>query len=92
MIRTELQTILTAFYLSVDDLARALSVSNATLLRWMDAEPSGLAAEVLRGLHRTALEVAGDDQRRRIIGGRIALGIGAVIHYGLVNIAVERQS
>lgn len=83
------------FHLSQRDLAKALNVTPYTVARWEDGTngPAGLPAEVLRALHNTAVHVQteGDNARAAMIGGLIALGIGALIFYllratpGLIN-------
>lgn len=77
------------FKLSQRDLAKALNVGPYTVARWEEGTntPAGLPAEVLRALHNTAVHVRdeGDDARAAMIGGLIALGIGALIFYLLRN-------
>lgn len=75
--------------LSQRDLARALNVSPATVVRWErpgGPEPVGLQQEVLRVLHATALEVRRRDDANlgRALGATIALGIGAFLMGALV--------
>jgi transcriptional regulator with XRE-family HTH domain len=82
----EVRFIRETFGLSQRDLAKALNVAPFTVSRW-EAEqgnaPTGLQDEVLRGLHNVALQVhaQNDAARAKVIGGIIALGIGALIFY-----------
>lgn len=75
------------FNLSQRDLAKALNVTPATAARWELAvergghAPTGLQAEVLRGLHNVALQVHTDPAQRQLVAGMIVLGIGALIFY-----------
>jgi hypothetical protein len=89
--------------LDFSEFAKALNVSLATVHRWEDvdgtgrcrhAEPSGLAAEVLRGLeatieetHRTMPKEEAVHELRRL-GRVVALGIGALICYGLLDLSL----
>ena len=87
MTPAEIQHIRETFQLSKPDLARALNVALYTVTRWErddGSEPAGLQLEVLRALHLTALAV--DPEEARIVAGRIALGIGALIYYGLTGL------
>lgn len=63
--------------------ARALGVGINAVDYWElePHEPVGLAAEVMRGI-AAALDVIPADQHRQI-GQKIALGIGALITYGI---------
>ena len=83
----EVQFLRTVFNLSQRDLAKALNVTPATAARWeIPVEngghaPTGLQAEVLRGLHNVALQVNDDPAQRQLVAGMIVLGIGALIFY-----------
>ncbi len=84
----EIAFIRQTFGLSQRDLARALNVAPYTVARWETGwnEPTGLQEEVLRALHRAAVETAPrtDDSAAKM-GGLIALGIGALIFYLLTR-------
>jgi transcriptional regulator with XRE-family HTH domain len=79
------------FDLSQRDLAKALNVAPATAARWELAPegggsaPTGLHAEVLRGLHSVALRVRRDPARRQLVSGMVVLGVGALISYLLLE-------
>ena len=65
-----------------------MNVAPYTVSRWENEEgsaPSGLQQEVLRALHNTAQRVRENEAERAMIGGLIALGIGALIFYLLAN-------
>ena len=83
----QLETILETFQLSKRDLAKAMNVTPYTVARWEDGTnvPTGLQAEVLRALHNTALYVEENEEESMIVGGLIALGIGALIFYLLTK-------
>src|SRR5258708_5766440 len=85
---SEIAFIRQTFRLSQRDLAKALSMAPYTVARWEAGgnEPTGLQEEVLRALHRTAVETASrtDDSAAKM-GGLIALGIGALIFYLLTR-------
>ena len=78
--------------LSQHELSKALNIAPFTVARWEKRdggnEPSGLQAEILRALHSTALDVAGDVQVAKAVGTQLALGIGALI-YRLMKQEVE---
>lgn len=84
----EIAFIRETFRLSQRDLAKALNVAPFTVARWEAGfnEPTGLQDEVLRALHRTAVETASrtDDSAARV-GGLVALGIGALLFYMLTQ-------
>ncbi len=75
------------FGLSQRDLAKALNVAPYTVARWEGGgnEPAGLQEEVLRALHRTAVETAPRTDAAAKLGGLISLGIGALIFYLLTR-------
>jgi len=77
------------FGLTQKELAKALNVGPHTVGRWETGrnEPTGLQSEVIRGLHRTASEIdlKKDKQQADLVGGLIALGIGALIFYLLTR-------
>lgn len=90
----QVRFIRSVFKLSQRDLAKALNVTPPTVARWEmapDADgghaPTGLQAEVLRGLHNVALKVHADNnpQAQQMVAGLIVLGIGALIAYLLAN-------
>lgn len=84
----EIAFIRETFGLSQRDLAKALNVAPFTVARWEAGfnEPTGLQDEVLRALHRTAMETSAraDDSAARV-GGLVALGIGALLFYMLTQ-------
>jgi hypothetical protein len=47
--------------------------------------PTGLQDEMLRALHNFALKVKDYEAERAMVGGLIALGVGALIFYLLTN-------
>lgn len=53
--------------------------------------PTGLQAEVLRGLHGVALRVRTDPARRQIVSGMVVLGVGALISYLLLEEVAARR-
>lgn len=69
--------------LSRADWARALSVNAITVKRWEDedADPGGLASEVMRGI-TAALEDGAEPSR---VGRLVSLGIGSLLCYGIIN-------
>jgi len=69
--------------LSQSDLARALNVSLMTVKRWEEQgiKPSGLAADVIRGIG-AAIEDGADPKS---VGRTVRMGIGALICYGLLR-------
>jgi hypothetical protein len=68
--------------LSRVEWARALNTNERTIERWENgSEPSGLAAEVMRGI-QNALDEGADPAR---VGRLVGMGIGALIYYGLTN-------
>ncbi len=85
----QIQFICNTFSLSQRELAKALNVGPHTVGRWQSGanEPTGLQLEVLRGLYRTAVEVTdnSDEKQAELIGGLVALGIGALIFYLLTK-------
>ncbi len=84
----EITFIRQTFGLSQRDLGKALNVAPYTLTRWEGGwnKPTGLQEEVLRALHRTAVEmVPRTDDSAAKMGGLIALGIGALIFYLLTR-------
>lgn len=83
----QLRFICEVFNLSPKDLAKALNVAPNTIHRWERGEnpPAGLQEEVLRALHNVAMKVKDDEGERAMVGGLIALGIGALIFYLLTN-------
>lgn len=78
-----------ALGLSRSEWAHALNVAERTVMRWEDegAEPTGLAAEVMRGIG-SALEEGCDAAR---VGRLIGMGIGSFIYYGLTNKIPKRK-
>ncbi len=86
---TEVQFTREVFGLSPRDLAKALNVAPYTVARWEKGEntPTGLQEEVLRALHNTAVHVRqkNDEETAKVIGGLVALGIGALIFYLLTR-------
>ncbi len=83
----QLRFVCDVFNLSAKDLAKAMNVAPNTVHRWEkgDNPPTGLQEEVLRALHNVALKVKDDERERAIVGGLIALGVGALIFYLLTN-------
>ncbi len=84
----EIEFIRETFGLSKRELAKALNVAPYTVARWEAGgnAPTGLQQEVLRALHRTAVETAPrTDNSAANLGGLIALGIGALIYYLLTR-------
>lgn len=72
--------------LSQRALAKALGVAPYTVTRWEGGrEPTGLSVAVLGGIHRAALEAQGDELRLQIIRGKVSMGIGALLFYGLTG-------
>ena len=73
------------FGLTQRSLAKSLNVSPHTVTRWEanTSAPTGLQEEVLRALHNVALEVTAnhDAARQALVGGLVALGVGALIFY-----------
>ncbi len=73
------------FNLSQHGLAKSLNVTPHTVMRWEAGtnSPTGLQEEVLRALHNVALDVtaSNDAAKQAMIGGLIALGVGALIFY-----------
>ncbi len=69
--------------LSRAEWARALNINIATVKRWEDddADPGGLAAEVMRAVNNALAE--GADAAR--IGRLLSLGIGSLLYYSLVD-------
>lgn len=63
--------------------ARVLGVNHRTVARWEDEadQPSGVAAEVIRGI-TMALEDGADAER---VGRRVSLGLGALLHDALTK-------
>lgn len=89
--------------LTTHEFAKALNVSLATVHRWEDfegmgrcryAEPKGIAADVLRGLEATIEEtyrtMPKDEAVHELarLGGAVAMGIGALIFYGLMDLSL----
>ena len=62
-----------------------MNVAPFTVSRWESgaSSPTGLQEEVLRALYNKAVELkkANDDDGAKIVGGLVALGIGALIFY-----------
>ncbi|MBK9387318.1 MAG: hypothetical protein IPN34_21085 [Planctomycetes bacterium] len=87
MTREHLRFVCEVFNLSAKDLAKAMNVAPNTVHRREKREnlPTGLQEEVLRALHNIALKVDDDARERAILGGLIALGVGALIFYLLTN-------
>lgn len=83
----QLRFVCEIFKLSPKDLAKAMNVAPNTVHRWEKGEnpPTGLQDEVLRALHNVALKVKDDEAERAMVGGLIALGVGALIFYLLTN-------
>jgi transcriptional regulator with XRE-family HTH domain len=73
----------TALGLTRSEWARALNVNERTVARWEDeaADPGGLTADVMRGIHN-ALEDGLDPKRA---GRLVSLGVGSLIFYGLTG-------
>lgn len=69
--------------LEQSDWARALNVSLMTVKRWEEQsiKPSGLAADVIRGI-ANAIE---DGANPKAVGRTVRMGIGALICYGLLR-------
>jgi len=69
--------------LSRSTWARSLGVNERTVTRWEDgdSEPSGLAAEVIRGL-TSALDAGVSPE---LAGRKVSLGIGALLCGGLTR-------
>jgi len=69
--------------LEQSDWARALNVSLMTVKRWEEQgiKPSGLAADVIRGIW-CAIEDGADPKS---VGRTVRMGIGALICYGLLR-------
>ena len=93
----EVRFVREVFVLSQRDLAKALNVTPATAARWELAPegaghaPTGLQAEVLRGLHGVALRVRTDPARRQIVSEMVVLGVGALISYLLLEEVAARR-
>ena len=68
-------------------LAKAMNVALFTVARWERGEstPTGLQEEVLRALHQTAQKVAAEKSANeaKVVGGLVALGVGALIFAAL---------
>jgi len=94
MPKQEIEFIREIFNLTQRDLAKILNVAPYSVERWEKEDgtttPVGLASEVLRGLHMTALHLEGDKEEAKRISGRIRLGIGSVIFYELLNLCDGR--
>jgi DNA-binding XRE family transcriptional regulator len=89
--------------LDFSEFAKALNVSLTTVHGWENvdgtgtcryAEPRGLAAEVLRGLEATIEETYRTMPKEEAVhelirlGRVVALGIGALICYGLLDLSL----
>lgn len=72
-----------ALGMSRKEFARALALSERTVMRWEDgdSEPVGLPAEVLRGIRR-ALKAGVPAQE---IADKLGLGLGAFLYFSLTN-------
>jgi len=75
------------FGMSQRALAKAMNVAPLTVYRWESGanEPSGLQREVLQALHLVALKVASDPNKCAAIGGKLAMGVGALIYVLLLE-------
>lgn len=77
--------------MSLPELARALNVGAPTLTSWEKTGPHGLGLEVLSGLYRAVTEpvAAEADRAARTarIGSQLRLGLGALLCFGLVDLA-----
>lgn len=69
------------FDLTQRELARALSVTPATVSRWETGafKPVGLHGEILQALRTAACVLAEDDPRSRRISGLLQLGVGSML-------------
>jgi len=78
--------VMSLYYLSRRDVARMLAVEEKTVHGWVSGETDivGLPKDVLQALYASG--IAMPPQSRLVIGARLPLGIGAVIHQGLLGI------
>ena len=80
-----IQKVLEAFNLGQNEMAHALHVAPFTVSRWVTgrSQPTGLSKAIISGLHLVAMKLKEEPAKREVIRGRIMLGIGSVIYYGL---------
>lgn len=94
MTSKEIAHVIDVFDLNPRELARVLNVAPQTITRWLSdagCVPTGLAADVLRGLHGAALQVQHDEARRREISGLLTFGVGAMIFHLLTVFAATSR-
>lgn len=80
----DVRYIRSVFKLSQRELANALGVAPYSVTRWEGgASPTGLPAEILSALHRTAIdaEQKEDDFETKLVRGLILMGIGALLFH-----------
>jgi len=80
-----IQKVLEAFNLGRNEMAHALHVAPYTVSRWAAgrSQPTGLSKAVISALNMVAMKLEEEPAKREVIRGRIQLGIGSVIYYGL---------
>jgi hypothetical protein len=78
---TKSESIRTRIGLTRQEWARALNVNDRTVARWEEeeADPGGLASDVIRGIER-ALDDGADPKRT---GNLVLFGIGTLVFYEL---------
>lgn len=94
LIPDEIRQLRAAFGMSAADLARAMRIQLITVERWERGlvQPAGLPAEVLRALWLLVGEFRGNEAALRRVAGRLSLGIGALIYYGLTSEHANSQA
>lgn len=74
--------------LSQKDFAHLLNVAVFTVKRWEDStcphRPAGLSHEVLNALQQVVEEL-GDARKRKSVGRRLRLGVGALVREALIG-------
>ncbi len=81
----QVREVLKAFGFKESDLARAMRVAPFTVSRWLSGRtrPVGLHRDVINALYLATKKLREDPERRNEVAGRVRLGIGSLIHYGL---------